>query len=111
MCAPFLVPLLAIGATAAIGSSLMKGMNQTPSTPNIEVYQPEAAPMATQGPEAPTATPIMTAQGQGSAEDEQKSATDRKVRQNKKGRSMLRIDRTTPNTSGLGSGSGVNVPV
>lgn len=108
MCGAAAIPAL-IG-TALLGTTALQAIRPPDvSTPQINTYTPQEAPAAAQGPEAPQAAPIMTTQGQGEAEDEQK-ATEQRVRKNRQGRNILRIDRTVPNTSGLAGGSGVNVP-
>lgn len=103
--------LAVAGITAAMMAQNKQNFSGSITPQQIEVTTPQtSAPTATQGPEAPTATPVMQTQGQGSAEDEQKNATDKRVRKNRQGRSMLRIDRTLPANGGLAGGSGVNVP-
>ena len=108
MCGANLIPALIGSAILGVG---MTQLNKTPTinASDFQTYTPEAAPAPTQGVEAPVATPVMTTQGQEQAQDEQK-ATEQRVRRNRLGRNILRIDRTLPNNSGLGAGSGVNVP-
>ena len=97
-------------AGAALGLGALATTNKSKVTmPEITTTNAPDAPEPTQGVEAPQATPVMSTQGQEQAEDEQK-ATEQRVRKNRQGRNILRIDRTVPNNSGLAGGSGVNVP-
>lgn len=109
MCAaalPWLVGALAVGSAVSSFSSPQIQM------PDISAYQPAAAPGATNSaPEAPVASPIMGgAQGQTGAEDEASAQGNPNARA-RRGRNILRIDRTddSADTSGL-AGGGLIVP-
>lgn len=100
MCGAALLPVVSL--VGALGSSVVSGMSGG-SGGDIETYQAKTATIDSQGMEQPIKTPSVSL-------SDKESGENGRVRKDRQGRNVFRIDRTAPASSGLGAGSGVNVP-
>lgn len=93
---------LVLGVLGTLGSSVVGGM-MGGSGGSTETYQSRTATVDSQGMEQSMQTPSVSL-------SDKESGENGRIRKNRQGRNVFRVDRTAPASSGLGSGSGVNVP-
>lgn len=91
------LPLLGLLGTTAVSGMMGGGGGST------ETYQARTATTDSQGMEQSMQTPSVSL-------SDKEAGENGRVRKNRQGRNVFRVDRTAPASSGLGSGSGVNVP-